>query len=106
MKTLSHQKANLDRLPFEVCCALQNLGKKIAIARKSRLLTQADLAGRIDVGLNTMIAIEQGVPSVQFGSYIMALWSLNLLGEFDRIANPEDDPVTVNYGISKIKGPK
>lgn len=68
------------------------------------MLTQSELAARIDVGLNTMISIEKGSPSVQFGSYLMALWSMNLLDEFERIARPEDDDVTVKVGIRKIIG--
>ncbi|MFA6015950.1 MAG: hypothetical protein WC742_12870 [Gallionellaceae bacterium] len=91
-----------DELPIDVQTSLVNFGKKITIARRSRLLTQAELAARIDVGLNTMISIEQGSPSVQFGSYVMALWCLNLLDEFERVARPEDDPITVQIGIKKI----
>lgn len=89
-------------LPYEVTEALQGLGRNISIARRARKWTQQDMAGRVGVGMNTMVAIERGSPSVQFWSYVMALWALNLLDEFERVARPQDDDVTLNGAFRSL----
>jgi len=96
------KKIDPEMLPFEVLDVMKNLGQKISIARRARKWTQPDMAGRVGVGLNTMVAIERGSPSVQFGSYVMALWALNLLDEFERIARPQDDEVTLSSALKRL----
>lgn len=96
------KKIDPDMLPFEVVDVLKNLGQKISIARRARKWTQQDMAGRVGVGMNTMVSIERGSPSVQFGSYVMALWALNLLDEFERIARPQDDEVTFSAALKVL----
>lgn len=95
------KKIDADLLPFEVAEAMGALGKKISIARRARKWTQRDMAGRVGVGMNTMVEIERGSPSVQFGSYVMALWVLNMLDEFTHMANAADD-VTISSAIMRL----
>jgi transcriptional regulator with XRE-family HTH domain len=69
---------------------LEELGKRLARARISSSLTQADLANRAAVGKRTVERIESG-KSVQLLSLIRVLRVLGLLEAFDAIA-PEEGP--------------
>ncbi|MCE5255468.1 MAG: helix-turn-helix domain-containing protein [Spirochaetaceae bacterium] len=69
---------------------LEELGKRLARARITSSLTQADLANRAAVGKRTVERIEAG-ESVQLVSLIRVLRVLDLLGVFDTIA-PDEGP--------------
>ncbi|WP_292802944.1 helix-turn-helix domain-containing protein [Methylotenera sp.] len=72
----------INKYPFEVQDALIELGASIADARKSRSLTQQDVADRSGLGRTTIIAIEKGSPDVAMGNYMSALWGLNIHPNF------------------------
>lgn len=78
--------AKIQLLPFEAEDVLRGLGERISVARRARGLTQADLAAKAGVGLSTIVAIEKGRPTVQFGFWLSALWALDLLEGFESIA--------------------
>jgi transcriptional regulator with XRE-family HTH domain len=69
---------------------LEELGKRLARARISSSLTQADLANRAAVGKRTVERIESG-ESVQLISLIRVLRVLGLLEAFNAIA-PDEGP--------------
>jgi transcriptional regulator with XRE-family HTH domain len=69
---------------------LEELGKRLARARISSSLTQAELAERAAVGKRTVERIESG-ESVQLISLIRVLRVLGLLEAFDAIA-PDEGP--------------
>jgi len=69
---------------------LEELGKRLARARISSSLTQAELANRAAVGKRTVERIESG-ESVQLISLIRVLRVLGLLEAFDAIA-PDEGP--------------
>lgn len=78
-------------LPFAVEDALGALGERIAVARKARYWTQADLAAKAGVGLNSVVNIERGASTVQIGFWFLVLWAMDLLEAVDDIARLEDD---------------
>jgi transcriptional regulator with XRE-family HTH domain len=84
------------QLPIPAEDALVRLGERVSVARRARLLTQADLASRAGVGVGTVVAIEAGRASVQIGFYASVLFALDLLTGFDRLAALEDDPTTLD----------
>lgn len=73
--------ASTQLLPFDAEEGIKTLGERISLARRSRHLTQADLAEQIGVGVSTMASIERGSPSVQAGYYFAALWGVGLLDD-------------------------
>jgi transcriptional regulator with XRE-family HTH domain len=93
---ISHSKA---LLPFAVEDALRALGERIAVARKARYWTQADLAAKAGIGLNSVVNIERGAPTVQIGFWFLVLWAMDLLEAVDDIARLEDDP----QGMAAVK---
>ena len=86
-------------LPYLVEAQLAALGNRIAVARKARCWTQGDLANRAGVGLNSIVNIERGAPTVQFGYWALALWALGLLDGLGDVAQLQDD----REGLELIK---
>jgi DNA-binding XRE family transcriptional regulator len=92
----------LDLLPFEAEEVILALGSKIALARRARSWTQADLAAKMGVSVNTVVNLEKGRPSVAFGQVVMALWLLDALDILRQAARPEDDPVIQRVALSRL----
>ena len=61
------------------------------MARRARLWTQADLAAKIGVSVNTLVSIEKGRATVAFGLIVKALWALDCLEGLEQVVKPEDD---------------
>ncbi len=87
--------ASLHLLPFEVEEILLKLGGRVAAARKARELTQQDLAAKAGIGLNTMVSIEKGASTVQFGFWLNVLWALDLLDDFSQLSQLGHDSGSV-----------
>ena len=77
--------------PFIVEDSLEDLGARISLARRARRLTRPDLAAKAGIGLSTLVAVENGAPTVQIGSVLMVLWALGLEGTFDCLSNLGSD---------------
>jgi Predicted transcriptional regulators len=92
----------LDMLPFEAEEVIAALGRKIGLARRARSWTQADLAAKMGVSVNTVVNLEKGRPSVAFGQVVMALWLLDSLDMLRQAARPEDDPVIQNEALRRL----
>lgn len=65
--------------------ALTALGGRLRRARLERNDSMAVFAQRIGVSEQTVRAMERGLPSVQIGTWLEALWVLNELEPFDRV---------------------
>jgi len=68
--------------PLPAARALVKLGEDLSRARRRRRLSQASLAERSGIGINTLRRLEKGVPS---GSIEHLARILNVLGEVDRL---------------------
>jgi len=66
------------RLPIAVRQVLKELGELIALGRKEKRFTQAELAERVGVSRMTVVRIERGAPEVAIGHYLTAAWILGL----------------------------
>lgn len=75
MKTSS----TLGKLPFQAEDVLRELSARVRVVRRARGLTQADLAAKAGISLQTMYAIEKGASTVQMGYWLSVLWALDLL---------------------------
>ncbi len=69
-------------LPFEAEDAALILASKVRTARIARGWTQAELAARSDLSTRTVTSMEAGAVNVQFGFWLKAPWSLDLLNDF------------------------
>lgn len=89
-------------LPILVQHSLVELGRRLAISRKARGLTQIDLAHQAQVGVSTVISIEGGFDGVAVGNLLKVLMAMNLLDQVDGLCAPEADPEVVRYAASKL----
>lgn len=64
---------------------LRELGKRLRAARLERNDTMAVFAERLGVSERTVRAMERGMPTVQIGTWLDALWILDRLDELDRV---------------------
>lgn len=72
--------ATANHLSFEAEDVLLALAHRVRTVRKARGLTQADLAVKAGVSINTLVRMEKDGGSVQLGYWLMVLWALDLLG--------------------------
>lgn len=63
----------------EIKAALLALGRRLRLARLGRNDSMAVFAQRIGVSEQTVRAMERGLPTVQIGTWLEALWILNEL---------------------------
>lgn len=68
---------------------LTELGGNIRLARLRRRFSAAIVAERAGIARNTLRAIEQGDPSVTFGSYANVLFSLGLDKDLTLVARDD-----------------
>ena len=80
-----------DILPYRAVQLIEQIGHRISLARRARLWTQADLAAKIGVSVNTLVSIEKGRATVAFGLIVKALWALDCLEGLEQVVKPEDD---------------
>ncbi len=78
-------------IPFVVEDSIKRLGRNIAIARKRRRLSQAELATKAGLTRLLLSRIERGAPTSGIQGYLAALWALGLEREFVNLASPERD---------------
>jgi transcriptional regulator with XRE-family HTH domain len=70
---------------------LTDLGERLRLARKRRKLSAATVATRAGVSRTTLNHVEDGNPSVTFGTYLRVLAVLGLEKDLARVA--ADDPL-------------
>jgi transcriptional regulator with XRE-family HTH domain len=91
-------------IPVLVEHSLVGLGARIAVARRARALTQADLARLSDVGTSTVASLEAGYHGVSVGNFLKVLNALDLLTQVDNWLAPSMDPAVVSFATRKLGG--
>jgi transcriptional regulator with XRE-family HTH domain len=66
------------------------LGSRLRAARLERDDTMATFAERLGVSERTVRAMEQGLPTVQIGTWINALFILDALDPLSRVLEPRE----------------
>ena len=74
----------------EVSETLTALGSRLRAARIGRNDTMEVFAERLGVSVGTVRAMERGVPTVQVGAWLNALWILNELDTLTRVLEPRE----------------
>jgi y4mF family transcriptional regulator len=85
---------------------LQDLGERVALARRARGLTQRDLAHLAGVGASSIVALEKGHPGVALGTLARALDALGLLAEIDELLAPQRDPALTTFATHQLRRPR
>ena len=74
----------------EASQALSALGQRLRAARIARNDTMTTFAERLGVSDQTLRAMERGLPTVQIGTWLNALWVLDELTPLTRILEPRE----------------
>jgi transcriptional regulator with XRE-family HTH domain len=83
-------------LPLPVISTLRKLGRDLALARRKRGISTADMAARLFVSRDTLWRLERGDPTVALGTLSTTAYVLQL---HDRLANLAA-PATDNLGLA------
>lgn len=75
----------------EIEDSLVLLGQRLRAARLKRNDTMQTFAERLGVSQRTIRAMEQGLPTVQIGTWINALWILDRLDEVALLLRPPSE---------------
>lgn len=80
-------------LPIPAVRALQKLGRDLALARRKRRLSTADMAERLFVSRDTLWRLERGDPTVAIGTLACAAFLLQCEERLADLAAPATDLV-------------
>ncbi len=79
------------QMPREVQKYLEELGRRVRIARVRRRLSTEDLARACGIGRRTLYRVETGNPGIAMGTFMSVLWKLALLESLRGVADPDTD---------------
>jgi len=88
---MSRKNALTEAPPYPVEQAIKRLGANLRTARLRRNLTIADVAARIGTGPRAVADAEQGKIGSGIAVYTALLWSYDLLGPIEALADPTQD---------------
>ena len=80
-------------LPAPAARALSKLGRDVSLARRRRRLSQASLAQRSGIGLNTLRRLEKGHPSCSIEQLARVLHVFGEIERLERLIDTGEDTV-------------
>jgi transcriptional regulator with XRE-family HTH domain len=89
-------------VPYPVAEMLARMGEAVRTARIRRRKTAADLAGRLGVSLPTLRKLETGDPGVSFGTFLTALWLLDLSPAVMAALDPAKDEIGLTLDMARL----
>jgi len=78
-------------IPLPAANALRKLGRDLALARRKRGISTADMAARLFVSRDTLWRLERGDPTVALGTLATAAFVLQLHDRLAGLAAPATD---------------
>lgn len=89
-------------IPLPAKHALRKLGRDLALARRKRGISTADMAARLYVGRGTLWRLEQGDPTVSLGTLATAAFILQLQRRLADLASPASDELALNLDEDRL----
>jgi transcriptional regulator with XRE-family HTH domain len=89
-------------IPLPAVHALRKLGRDLALARRKRGLSTADMAGRLFVSRDTLWRLERGDPTVSVGTLASATFVLQLHDRLANLAAPASDALALSLDESRL----
>jgi transcriptional regulator with XRE-family HTH domain len=89
-------------IPLPAKHALRKLGRDLALARRKRGISTADMAARIYVGRGTLWRLEHGDPAVSLGTLATATFILQLHDKLANIASPGTDELALSLDEDRL----
>jgi transcriptional regulator with XRE-family HTH domain len=88
--------------PLPAAHALRKLGRDLAVARKKRGISTADMAERLFVSRDTLWRMERGDPTVALGTLATAAFVLQLHDRLANLAAPETDALALSLDEERL----
>ena len=89
-------------IPLPVSRALRKLGQDLAVARRKRGISTADMASRLFVSRDTLWRLERGNPTVSSGTLATAAFVLQLHERLASLAAPEKDTLGLALDAQRL----
>ena len=89
-------------LPLPARAALVRLGRDIAVARRKRRISTADMASRLFVSRDTLWRLERGDPSVAIGTLATAAYVLQLHDRLATLAAADRDALGLDLETAAL----
>ena len=89
-------------LPLPAAQALRKLGRDLALARRKRGISTADMAGRLFVSRDTLWRLERGDPSVSLGTLATGVFVLQLHERLASLAAPASDALALSLDERRL----
>lgn len=89
-------------LPLPAVHALRKLGRDLAVARRKRGISTADMAARLFVSRDTLWRLERGEPTVAVGTLATATFVLQLHDRLANLAAPATDGLALNLDERRL----
>lgn len=96
--------AETSSLPLPVTRALSQLGHDLALARRRRGISTADMAERLFIGRRTLWRLAKGDPTVSLGAFASAAFVLHFHERLAQLAAPAQD--TLAFELDEERLPK
>ena len=101
---MSKSSASTTALPPNVLIKLEDLGRRIKLARKRRGLTLHEMAKLMMVSVGSLQRLESGTPGTGLGTLVTALLTLGLENDLDSVAAMETDMIGLAHERRRLEG--
>lgn len=89
-------------MPLPAAQALRKLGRDLAVARRKRGISTADMASRLFVSRDTLWRLERGDPTVSVGTLATAAFVLQLHPRLAGLAAPASDELALSLDERRL----
>jgi transcriptional regulator with XRE-family HTH domain len=89
-------------MPLPAVHALRKLGRDLALARRKRGISTADMAGRLFISRDTLWRLERGDPTVSLGTLATAAFVLQLHDRLAVLAAPASDALALSLDEGRL----
>ena len=89
-------------MPLPAAHALRKLGRDLALGRRKRGISTADLASRLFVSRDTLWRLERGDPTVAIGTLATALFILQFHDRLANLAAPASDDLALHLDEERV----
>ncbi|MBM3861858.1 MAG: helix-turn-helix transcriptional regulator [Verrucomicrobia bacterium] len=89
-------------IPLPAAQALRKLGRDLALARRKRGISTADMAGRLFVSRDTLWRLERGDATVSVGTLATVAFVLQLHDRLANLAAPGSDELALSLDEHRL----